>query len=290
LEQKMKSLREWVEENNLNEIFGLFGKPKPQEQAPAVEQPKQQRAFCPFCIAWSGVVDDAYNGRMVWHCTKCKRDWDKAAVDRAHSDKIRSGDYDLHPGALGEGPFLPKTNFSGGPDGGGVRESLYLAGLIGGDMYYEEIQQPNDDHLVRTMASSLHDDWRKGRLTSGTHGQADAVYEPRVKPSGLDDGQDVDIAQHYDKLTPKWQAENKAAASAAISLVRQAVASGSSLQQLSSGSGMEVLADKVHQAWMQRNPKADYNAAQHVPYASLPEDEKQKDRNHVLMAIKLLSN
>ena len=157
------------------------------------------------------------------------------------------------------------------------------------DTSVQQGQQPNDDHLVRTMASSLHDDWRKARLKGGTHGQADAAYEPKMKPSGLDDGKEVDIAQHYDKLTPRWQAENKAAASAAIGLVRQAVASGKNPQQLSSGADMEALADKVHQAWMQRNPKDDHNAAQHVPYASLPEDEKQKDRDHVTMAIKLLS-
>jgi hypothetical protein len=163
-------------------------------------------------------------------------------------------------------------------------EILYLSGVI------SENQAPNEDHLVRAMASQLHDDWRKGRLKSGTHGQADAAYEPRMKPSGLDDGQEVDIAQHYEKLTPKWQGENKAAAETALGLVRQATGSGKSLRQLSSGADLETLADKVHQAWMQRNPKADYNAAQHVPYVSLPEEEKQKDRDHILMAIRLMGS
>ena len=110
------------------------------------------------------------------------------------------------------------------------------------------------DEIVNKVASQFHDDWRKSRLQSGTHGTLDAMYEPRMKPSGSDDGQEIDIAQHYSKLTPKWQAENKAAAQIAVNLVK----------------------------------KADYNAPQHVPYNSLPEPEKQKDRDHILIAINSL--
>jgi hypothetical protein len=137
----------------------------------------------------------------------------------------------------------------------------------------------NVDPLVNKMAAMLHDDWRKSRLKSGTHGQEDAVYDPRMKDDGA--GGQIDIAQHYDKLTPKWQAENKAAAETAINLVRNAMQKGGNLN-------IEQLANEVHEAWMSRNPKADYNAAQHVPYSSLPEPEKQKDRDHVVMAINLL--
>jgi hypothetical protein len=155
--------------------------------------------------------------------------------------------------------------------------------------FYEKLIIENDV-LVDKMASHLHDDWRKSRLKSGTHGNEDAVYEPRMKDSGVGDGSEIDIAQHYSKLTPKWQAENKAAAQAALSLVRGAVSSGKNLESLSMGSELEMLASAVHDAWMSRNPKADYNANQHVPYSSLPENEKQKDRDHVLIAIKLLSN
>jgi hypothetical protein len=44
---------------------------------------------------------------------------------------------------------------------------------------------------------------------------------------------------------------------------------------------MEGAAADIHTAWMSRNPKQDWNAAQHVPYEELPEHEKQKDREHV---------
>jgi len=48
-------------------------------------------------------------------------------------------------------------------------------------------------------------------------------------------------------------------------------------------SNMEMAASMVHDAWMSRNPKAEWNAAQHVPYEELPEAEKQKDRDHINM-------
>jgi hypothetical protein len=46
-------------------------------------------------------------------------------------------------------------------------------------------------------------------------------------------------------------------------------------------SGIEQMSSQVHDEWMKRNPKADWNAAQHVPYEQLPESEKVKDREHV---------
>lgn len=51
---------------------------------------------------------------------------------------------------------------------------------------------------------------------------------------------------------------------------------------------LESMADAVHQAWMSRNPKADWNAAQHVAYEDLPEAEKAKDRAHVTQMIQLM--
>ena len=50
---------------------------------------------------------------------------------------------------------------------------------------------------------------------------------------------------------------------------------------------IEDMASDVHNEWMRRNPKADYNASQHVDYYELPEEEKQKDREHIDLAFKL---
>lgn len=55
------------------------------------------------------------------------------------------------------------------------------------------------------------------------------------------------------------------------------------IQYLKESEGIELAAAHVHDQWMQRNPKADWNANQHVPYEELPEEEKEKDRLHVRM-------
>jgi hypothetical protein len=53
---------------------------------------------------------------------------------------------------------------------------------------------------------------------------------------------------------------------------------------LKEDAGMEDAAADVHAAWMSRNKKIPFNAAQHVPYKDLPEHEKEKDRKHITMA------
>jgi len=103
----MKSFKEWREEN-VNEFFGLFGKPNPkaQEPAPAVAPPKQEKAWCPFCNAWSAVEEDAYypKGLMVWQCTKCRREWDSKTVERRQAGK------EYEPGRGAPGIFLHKDD------------------------------------------------------------------------------------------------------------------------------------------------------------------------------------
>lgn len=53
---------------------------------------------------------------------------------------------------------------------------------------------------------------------------------------------------------------------------------------------MERAAAQIHTEWMRRNPKQDWNAAQHVPYEELPEAEKEKDRDHVRLVQQNLHN
>jgi len=63
------------------------------------------------------------------------------------------------------------------------------------------------------------------------------------------------------------------------------------LQMVKENAGLEAAAAHVHDAWMARpgNAKNDRNAHQHVPYAELPEVEKQKDREHIHIVGKLLA-
>lgn len=49
-------------------------------------------------------------------------------------------------------------------------------------------------------------------------------------------------------------------------------------------------AEAIHAAWMSRNPKGDWNAAQHVDYQDLPEVEQAKDIEHVETVEKLITS
>ena len=113
---------------------------------------------------------------------------------------------------------------------------------------------------VTAFASKQHDVWRKGFDPEGTG-------KERIKKNS--DGSEGNINVPFEKLHPDWQKENLSAGKAALQAVRK------------HPNDMESAADHVHKEWMKRNPKADYNAAQHVPYSELPEVEKQKDRDHV---------
>ena len=62
------------------------------------------------------------------------------------------------------------------------------------------------------------------------------------------------------------------------------------VRMLKEDAGMEDAASHVHDEWMKRNPKADWNAAQHVPYEKLPDAEKEKDRVHIRTVGKLLTD
>lgn len=118
------------------------------------------------------------------------------------------------------------------------------------------------EDAVREFASLAHEEWRKGWISQNA-----GKSIPRVKQNS--DGTDGDINVPFDQLHPDWQRENLAAGKAAKEAVQQFP------------DDIEAASEYVHNEWIKRNPKADYNAAQHVPYAQLPETEKEKDRAHV---------
>jgi hypothetical protein len=124
-------------------------------------------------------------------------------------------------------------------------------------------------NVVRQFASQQHEKWREG-WKSQNKGES----PPRIKKNS--DGTEGDINVPFDKLHPDWQKENLEAGKAALIAVRR------------HKSDTEAAAEHVHNEWMKRNPKADYNAAQHVPYSELPESEKAKDREHVETIRRLL--
>ena len=112
---------------------------------------------------------------------------------------------------------------------------------------------------IEKFASNAHEEWRKNFDPTGT--------KPRIKKNS--DGTEGDINVPFEKLHPDWQKENLAAGKAAAQAV-----------QMYPGD-IEKAAEFIHDEWIKRNPKGDWNAAQHVPYDQLPENEKEKDRVHV---------
>ena len=122
------------------------------------------------------------------------------------------------------------------------------------------------ENAVTQFASAAHEEWRKNFDPTGT--------KPRIKKNS--DGTEGDINVPFDKLHPDWQKENLAAGKAAEHAVKKFP------------DDIEKASEFIHIEWMKRNPKADYNAAQHVPYDKLPEDEKEKDRVHVRTMMKLM--
>jgi hypothetical protein len=122
------------------------------------------------------------------------------------------------------------------------------------------------ENAVTQFASAAHDEWRRNFDPTGT--------KQRVKKNS--DGSEGNINVPFEKLHPDWQRENLSAGRAAAEAVSKFP------------DDMEKAAEYIHIEWMRRNPKADYNAAQHVPYDELPEDEKEKDRVHVRTMMKLM--
>lgn len=132
---------------------------------------------------------------------------------------------------------------------------------------------------VNSMASSLHEEWRKTRLN------ADGSYEPRWKVSkdaawnaahGTDQ---CDIANtKYEDLPSNWQSDNFEAARTAVEAV--------------SKFGVSAEAGSlIHEGWMVRNAWAKDDPEQaklFVPYAELPVEEQEKDLVQARVAARFL--
>ena len=130
---------------------------------------------------------------------------------------------------------------------------------------------------VEMLESKLHGVWadgfRSGEMAKGNENPT------RMKDDGM--GGQVDILNtSYSDLPPKWQAENKAQAESAISLVARNM--GDAMGNI------EGLAAQVHEQWLSRNSWAK-DGPLGASYSELPEEEKQKDRDVVIAAYEILS-
>jgi hypothetical protein len=141
-----------------------------------------------------------------------------------------------------------------------------------GKKYWVEIYKLVDENekmkRINALASILHEEWREGFDPSPEK------KKERIKKNS--DGTEGNINVPFDQLHADWKKENLAAATACLE-------AASKFQN-----NNDQAANYVHVEWMKRNPKESWNASQHVPYAELSQEEKDKDILHVIEARKIL--
>jgi len=138
---------------------------------------------------------------------------------------------------------------------------------------------------IYDLAAVLHRDWR-------------ILYEadPKTEGDRREDGKKirmkdyknaegmvigkVNINDTFDKIKHTWREENLAAAKAALQAVRLFPHFWES----------DRAAAFVHDEWMTRTVKQDYNAHQFKPFHELSKLDKEKDRVHVRTAKQFLKN
>ncbi len=135
--------------------------------------------------------------------------------------------------------------------------------------------------LGTRIAARLHEEWRETRK------KADGTYEPRWKKvtdkkfvAGLDVRNlppylrlddhhfvEIDIANTpYEKLSPDWQAENKAAGKVVAEIIES--------KKLYSRDEIGTI---IHDEWLKRNSWAKSDPILGKDFIDLPEDEQDKD-------------
>ena len=155
------------------------------------------------------------------------------------------------------------------------------------------------------VGSRLHEGWRESRNVDE---QARLGREPRWKKTKdqmfisqakesevvrIGEVVEVDIANMtFTELPEDWQKENLEAGLAVTRLTMGSLSREGSIgiEELLSLSAEEAekLGDGVHEAWMARTEKADWNAEQFVPYSELPRSEQEKDLLHVRAALTVI--
>lgn len=163
------------------------------------------------------------------------------------------------------------------------------------------------------IGSRLHDEWRSHRkLDNGTYEPRwkvtnDEMYEPIDNKARFNEDElEIDIANlSFEQLPKDWQKENLEAGISVAKIIGD--------KEDITSEEMEIYANKVHEAWCDRktdeirkymnelntkglseeeilnkvDEKYGWDKGLMVSYDELDESEKQKDRNHILEALKL---
>lgn len=134
------------------------------------------------------------------------------------------------------------------------------------------------EQVIEATASQMHEIWRSARR------KPDGTYEPRLKETkdstwiAQHGSNQVDIANTaYAQLPNDWKAENQASAAVAVNTF-------ASYQGPISSAFVEQASNTIHIKWLERNSWAKGGELDR-PYAELPENEKQKDREVLYQAL-----
>jgi hypothetical protein len=167
--------------------------------------------------------------------------------------------------------------------------------------------------FVRKVASAFHRNWRRHFLSenpyvknrfklthNGTHYNSSDFIYPMILTVGsclvhrnLKVARDrynssiiyVDILNmDYDELPDDWASENRATARLACTLTVRGVRQ----KRLFDRNFIEKMSKKIHDAWIKRNKHRTVEEFL-LPYANLPEIEKDKDRRAILIACRLFN-
>ena len=126
----------------------------------------------------------------------------------------------------------------------------------------------------RRISSALHEAWKQSRV------QDDGTFEPRLK---FVNDVEYDIANMaFNELPKQFQNSNLIAAQTASRFVEDAYAAG---RDITSRGFMEDAAKHQHDVWVDAHV-ALASAELLVPYRSLPEEEKEKNREVVRIALR----
>lgn len=156
----------------------------------------------------------------------------------------------------------------------------------------KEAEEALIQHMMRAVEGGGHEIWRAPRK------QEDGTYEPRLKELDLQkDGEwmaanealvlhrntkpEVDIANlSFEQLPPSRQEDTRESFHYAFEAVLRAAHNGTPHDE----AFIDATADTIHERWVMRNEKS-AEPEQLLPYAQLSEEEREKDRKYVRLAL-----
>ena len=145
----------------------------------------------------------------------------------------------------------------------------------------------NKSEIIQKVASVFHEKWRKSRIQNGDK------YQPMIEKSE-DENRNVihwtdlvDIANtKFEDLPSNRKYENLQAAEVVVNLVYDKVVNWEDINS----EMIEEMSEVVHEKWLERNWVEWSFENQRVDYERLSEEEKDKDRAQIQLAIQIIKS